>query len=155
MPGPQARQFFCCNKHLLPCKCKKMDYVALRSFDNYIEANIVLNMLQHQNINCHLKDEHIVTVDPLLSPALGGIKLMVHHSQVERAWDSLEKAEQNFLQSVPCPVCKAHALKIVSITKKHTCRLAALASMILNGRSVEVTKVYQCGKCGYDFKELP
>ena len=27
-----------------------MDYVPLRSFDNYIEANIVLNMLQHFNI---------------------------------------------------------------------------------------------------------
>ncbi len=132
-----------------------MDYIELRSFDNYIEANIVLNMLQHQNINCHLKDEHIITVDPLLSPALGGIKLMVHHSQVERAWDMLEKAEHNYLKTIPCPVCKAHALEIVSVTKKHTCKLAALASMILNGHSVEVTKMYRCTKCGYDFKELP
>lgn len=132
-----------------------MDYIALRTFDNYIEANIVLNMLQHDNINCHLKDEHIVTIDPLLSPAIGGMKLMVHHSHVERAWDLMEKAEQDYLKTIPCPVCKAHALKIVSITKKHKCKLAALASMLLNGRSVEIIKIYQCGQCGYDFKELP
>jgi hypothetical protein len=132
-----------------------MDYIELRSFDNYIEANIVLNMLQHQNINCHLKDEHIITMDPLLSPALGGMKLMVHHSHVERAWDMMEKAEGDYLKTIACPVCKAHALEIVSITKKHSCKLAALASMLLNGHSVEVTKIYRCTRCGYDFKELP
>jgi DNA-directed RNA polymerase subunit M/transcription elongation factor TFIIS len=94
-------------------------------------------------------------MDPLLSPALGGMKLMVHHSHVERAWDMMEKAEGDYLKTIACPVCKAHALEIVSITKKHSCKLAALASMLLNGHSVEVTKIYRCTRCGYDFKELP
>ena len=63
-----------------------MEFVQLRSFDNYIEANIVLNMLRHYNINCHLKDENIITIDPFLSPAIGGMKLMVHHAHVERLY---------------------------------------------------------------------
>jgi hypothetical protein len=132
-----------------------MDYVELRSFDNYIEANIVLNMLRHNNINCHLKDENIITIDPLLSPALGGMKLMVHHTHVERAWDLMDEAEQEYLKNIPCPVCHAHALKAVIVTKKHRCKLSALASMLLNGHSVEVNKIYRCASCGYDFKELP
>jgi ribosomal protein L37AE/L43A len=132
-----------------------MNFVELRSFDNYIEANIVLNMLQNANINCHLKDEYTVTIDPLLSPALGGMKLMVHTSQVERAWDMIETAEEQYLRTVACPVCKAHSLKIISVTRKHKCKLAALASMLLNGKSVEVSKIYQCSSCGYDFKALP
>jgi Putative prokaryotic signal transducing protein len=132
-----------------------MDFIELRSFDNYIEANIVLNMLRHQNINCHLKDENIITIDPLLSPALGGMKLMVHHAHVERAWDLIEDAEKEYLKNIPCPVCRAHALQAVSVTKTHRCRLSALASMLLNGHSVEVSKIYRCSKCGYDFKELP
>lgn len=132
-----------------------MEFIELRSFDNYIEANIVLNMLQHGNINCHLKDENIVTIDPFLSPAIGGMKLMVHHSQVERAWDMMDRAEQAYLKNIPCPVCHAHALQAVSITKEHKCKLAALASMLLNGHSVEVKKIYRCSACGYDFKDLP
>ena len=132
-----------------------MDYVELRSFDNYIEARIVLTMLQSGDINCHLKDEHIITVDPLLTPALGGIKLMVYHSQAERAWDLMEQAEHNYLKSSACPVCKAHKLKLVSFTRQHTCRLSAIISMLLNGNAMEVKKVYQCEDCGYDFKELP
>ena len=132
-----------------------MEYVEIRSFDNYIEANIVLQMLQHNNINCHLKDEHIITLDPLLSPAIGGMKLMVYHAHVERAWDLMERAEQQYLKDIPCPICKAHALKAVSITKKHTNKLSMLVSMLINGQSVEVTKMYKCTGCGYDFKDLP
>lgn len=131
-----------------------MDYIEIRSFDNYIEANIVLNMLRSSSINCHLKDENIITIDPLLSPAIGGMKLMVHHTDVEAAWDLMDKAEHEFLKSIPCPVCKSHSLIKVVITKKHNCKLAALASMLLNGHSVEVTQVYKCTNCGYDFKEL-
>jgi hypothetical protein len=132
-----------------------MDFVELRSFDNYIEANIVMNMLRHHNINCHLKDENIITIDPLLSPALGGMKLMVHHAHVERAWDLMDEAEQQYLKNIPCPVCHAQALKAVSVTKKHRSKLSALASMLLNGHSVEVMKIFKCMRCGCDFKELP
>jgi hypothetical protein len=132
-----------------------MEYVQLRSFDNYIEANIVLNMLRHENINCYLKDENIITLDPLLSPALGGMKLMVHHAHAERAWDLMDKAEKQYLKNIPCPVCKAHALKIISVTKEYKCKLSALINMLLKGQSVEVSKMYQCSACGYDFKELP
>lgn len=132
-----------------------MDFVELRSFDNYIEANIVLNMLRHYNITCHLKDENIITIDPFLSPALGGMKLMIHHAHVERAWNLIESAEQEYLKSIACPVCKHHTLKAVSITKEHKCKLGALASMLLNGHSVEIKKYYTCTNCHYDFKELP
>jgi Zn ribbon nucleic-acid-binding protein len=116
-----------------------MHFVPLRTFDNYIEANIVLGMLMAANINCHLKDENTVTIDPLLSPALGGIKLMVYYQQIERAWELLEEAEKQYLKNIACPICKTHNLKI----------------MLLSGKSVEIVKLYQCANCGYDFKELP
>jgi hypothetical protein len=132
-----------------------MDYIELRSFDNYIEANIIMNMLQSQSIVCHLKDEHIITIDPFLSPAIGGMKLMVHHSQLERAWELMDQAEAQYLRSRSCPICKSHQLSIETVHKKHRCRLAALVNMMLRGQSLEITKLYRCGQCGYDFKELP
>lgn len=68
-----------------------MNFVELRSFDNYIYAHISLTMLQDAGINCHLQDEYTVTLDPFLSPAIGGMKLMVYPSQVERATRLLEQ----------------------------------------------------------------
>ena len=70
-----------------------MDFIQIRSFDNYISAHIVMSMLQDDGINCHLKDEYTLTIDPFLSPALGGIKLMVADSQVERALELLAGTE--------------------------------------------------------------
>ena len=71
-----------------------MDYIQVRSYDNYIYAHIVLSMLQDAGINCYLKDEYTITIDPLLSPALGGIKVMVARTQVERALEILVETER-------------------------------------------------------------
>jgi hypothetical protein len=67
------------------------NFIEIRSYDNYISAHIVLAKLRDSDINCHLKDEYTLTIDPLLSPALGGIKLMVAESQVGRALELLEE----------------------------------------------------------------
>ncbi len=132
-----------------------MDYVAIRSFDNYIEANIVLSMLQDQSINCYLKDENIITIDPLLSPALGGMKLMVHNSHVARAMEILNDVEAQYLSTIPCPKCKEHQLEVVRTNKEHKTWLSALASRLLTGDSEGIKKSYRCKNCGYGFDRLP
>lgn len=66
-----------------------MRFVLLRSFDNYIDAHIALGRLKEEYINCHLQDEYSVTIDPFLSNAIGGIKLMVNEGQAERAIEIL------------------------------------------------------------------
>lgn len=75
-------------------KLCRMDFVQLRTFDNYISAHISMTMLQDAGINCHLQDEYVITLDPFLSPALGGMKLMVYPSQAERAVELLERADR-------------------------------------------------------------
>jgi Putative prokaryotic signal transducing protein len=72
-----------------------MHFINLRSFDNYIHANIQLGMLQNEGINCHLQDEYMITLDPFLAPAMGGMKLMVYESQVNRAIQLLDAVEKN------------------------------------------------------------
>ena len=69
-------------------------FVLLRSYDNYIPAHIAMGLLREEFINCHLQDEYSVTIDPFLSNAIGGIKLMVAESQLERAREILEKNEE-------------------------------------------------------------
>ena len=68
-------------------------FIEIRAYDNYIYAHIVLGKLRDAGINCHLKDEYTITIDPLLSPALGGIKIMVLQSEVDRALELLEETE--------------------------------------------------------------
>jgi len=68
-----------------------MDFVQLRSFDNYISAHISMTMLQDAGINCHLQDEYVVT---LVSPAVGSMKLMVYPTQAQRANELLDNVRK-------------------------------------------------------------
>ncbi len=76
------------------------DFISIAIFDNYVSAHIARGRLEDNGINCWLKDENTVTIDPILTYAIGGIKLMVATSQAERAVAILqtrgdENAESN------------------------------------------------------------
>ena len=66
-----------------------MGFVLLRSYDDYISANIVLGRLREEDINCYLQDEYSVTINPPLSNSIGGIKLMVADTQAKQAEEIL------------------------------------------------------------------
>jgi Putative prokaryotic signal transducing protein len=72
-----------------------MEFIQVRSFDNYVYAHIRMGMLQEAGINCHLQDEYTITVDPFLSPAIGGMKLMVYPTQAQRATQLLAETDRN------------------------------------------------------------
>jgi len=68
-----------------------MKFIVIRSYDNYIPAHIAMGQLKEEFINCYLQDEYTVTIDPLLSNAIGGIKLVVAETQVQRALEILDE----------------------------------------------------------------
>jgi len=70
-------------------------YESIRSYDNYVTATIILHRLQDEDINCYLENENMATLVPYLSNAIGGIQLMVHNAQVERARAILEQIEKS------------------------------------------------------------
>lgn len=72
-----------------------MKYILIKSFDNYIPAHIALGRLKEEYVNCYLQDEYSVTIDPFLSNAIGGIKLMVAETQLDRARQILEDFEEH------------------------------------------------------------
>ncbi len=75
-----------------------IQFIPLCSFDNYIPAHIALGKLESENIRCYLVDENTVTIDPFLTWAVGGIKLMVADVQAERALQVLSGDNKNMKQ---------------------------------------------------------
>jgi hypothetical protein len=60
-------------------------YIQVASYDNNVSAAMALGLLKQNKINCHLRDEYIINIDPLLNPAIGGIKLMVASTDADEA----------------------------------------------------------------------
>ena len=69
-----------------------MNFKQIASYDNFLLANMTLGLLTENEIKCQLKDEHIVTMDPLLNPAVGGIKLLVEEKDYDRALSIIKEA---------------------------------------------------------------
>lgn len=129
-----------------------MKYVIAAVFDNYINAHLARGLLEQQNINCWLKDEMTVTVDPILTNAIGGIKLMVTEVQLERTQQILQATKQEFNDRYPCPQCGSTHIEYISTPRKVSNWLGTFVSAVLGvGSATPIDKVYHCFDCGYEF----
>lgn len=132
-----------------------MTWKQIASYDNFIFANMTLGLLQENNINCYLKDENIITVDPLLSPAIGGIKLMVDENDYTDAQELIKQAEVTYLKEIPCPSCNNHSLVIEEKINKPDGFWDKLINQVAYGQSETYSKVYRCQNCNAILTELP
>lgn len=131
-----------------------MNMITLRSFDNYFYANITLTKLEDAGIECWLKDENTVTIDPLLSNAIGGIKLVVKESDAPEAIRLLQQFDEEYMSAVKCPKCGETAITLIN-KPGVTNFLTAIFTWFISSYAVATEQVYKCGKCGYESKTLP
>jgi hypothetical protein len=130
-------------------------HTKLSSFDNYFLANLSLGLLKDNDIDCYLQDEHIVTIDPLLNPAVGGIKLFVKNEEFNRAASIINEAENEYLKDKTCTVCKNKGLAIEHKIDKPTTAWGTIKNKILYGQSTLYSKKYRCLHCKSVFTEVP
>lgn len=131
-----------------------MSYTILNTYNNYIDANLHLMQLQEEGINCWLKDEHTVTIDPLLTNAIGGIKLMVHETQKERAEDLLRIIINKAKENRVCPYCGSHNVEYIVSNRKPSNWFSALFTYLLGGYPLAAEQSYHCFDCRKEFEEV-
>jgi DNA-directed RNA polymerase subunit RPC12/RpoP len=130
-----------------------MEFVLLHSFPNYIEAHIIMGRLEEEGISCWLKDENTVTINPVLTQAVGGIKLMVAKPQFERALELFQGFEQQRRSRFSCPHCGGSEIELVSSPRKPRNWLTALAGAFFGDFAVASDKVWRCFQCHSEFEE--
>lgn len=130
-------------------------FVPIRSFDNYIYANILLSRLKQEGFDCYLKDENTITIDPLLSPAIGGMKIMVPEEDAVRVVSVLDQFENDYVATVACPECGQPALQRLVTTTTPRNPVLALFYQLFLGSSKKEHKFYRCSNCGAKMDDLP
>lgn len=131
-----------------------MDSVTVKTFDSYFVAHIILGRLQSEGIECYLKDEATVTIDPILTNAIGGIKLVVKKENAATVKEILKKYDEEYLNAATCPQCGAHEFNYIAkpgVTNFFT----AIFTTLFGSYAVAPDYVYQCGQCGYETERLP
>jgi DNA-directed RNA polymerase subunit RPC12/RpoP len=132
-----------------------MSLVILQRFDNYFYANIACTMLQHSGVECYIRDENTILADPLLSNAIGGIKLEVRETQVAEAREIMKQAEAAYLDGLICPHCNSKGLAAEEKFNTPQTILGILKNKLLYGQSTLYSKKYRCKNCKSLINELP
>ncbi len=107
------------------------------------EALIIKGKLESENIRVFLADEYTVDTDPLVSNAIGGVKLQVNTAQVEKAKSIIKSIDASLLkEEVVCVKCKSTNFKMRLVFKNFILKLIPL-----NGQFE-----YRCLDCNTNFK---
>lgn len=89
----------------------KNKFYQLASFEYVADVQIVKGKLESEGIPVFLRDENTLNSDPLISNAIGGVKLQVYSKDKERAiavYNSIRTyALDNNGKPIVCPNCKA------------------------------------------------
>jgi predicted RNA-binding Zn-ribbon protein involved in translation (DUF1610 family) len=131
-----------------------MELVTVRTFSNSFSANLLLSKLRNGGIECYLKDEYTVTMDPLLTNAVGGIKLVVKKEDAAEVFELLMQFDKDFQSKAVCPKCGSHNIELVP--KRNAANMiTAILSWIFSAYAVSAENVYKCSNCGYESSTLP
>jgi predicted RNA-binding Zn-ribbon protein involved in translation (DUF1610 family) len=128
-----------------------MRFVTIWSFDNYVPAHIAMGRLEEEGIQGWLKDENTVTIDPILSNAIGGIKLMVAETDAKRSWELLKMLERSHKATTPCPKCGSINIELITTPRKVSNWITALFGFMFGDYALAAGQVYHCFDCAHEF----
>lgn len=131
--------------------------ITLATYTFIPDAYLVLNKLQENNIECSIADEHIIAVNPLLTSAVGGVKVKIFENDLEIASQILKEMnldsgqegkkldEKWALDFDPydtyCPQCESHQVFV-----HKTSFLESISAIFSKTR-------FYCADCGNSWEE--
>ncbi len=130
-----------------------MSFIAVHSFNNYIDAHIVLGRMQDEEVDCWLRNEATTTIMPIWTNAIGGIQLMVKKEQLQRANFVLQEIEAEKKHNRICPKCFSHNVEYINTMRKPVNWLSAVVTFFLGDLALMPEQCYHCFHCGAEFKE--
>ncbi|MCW8884986.1 MAG: DUF2007 domain-containing protein [Motiliproteus sp.] len=128
--------------------------VTIACFSLPIDAQIARAKLESEGIPAYVADEHTINMQWLYSDAMGGVRLQVPTSCVERARSLLQETNADELvsdidNSTPCcPFCGSQNLQAITEGK----RMAFGAFLLIGFPLWPFRHKQQCSNCGKTFR---
>lgn len=99
------------------------DYTILAVFEYSTEAQLVKSKLDSENIRTMLMDETTIDSDPLISQAIGGVKLLVFNQDLKKAseiYNDIRTYEtDNKGNTIHCPNCNSTRILVADVQRKN------------------------------------
>lgn len=99
------------------------NYTVLATFPYSTEAQITKSKLENEGVSVLLLDEKTVDSDPLISQAIGGVKLLVANADFEKALQIYNDIRPYEVDSegnaITCPSCHSNHILIAPLERKN------------------------------------
>lgn len=118
------------------------EFYTLGAFEYTADVQIIKGKLESEGIPVFLKDENTINTDPLISQAIGGVKLRVYSRDKDMALKIYNEIRSYALDKngnlVTCPNCKAQRSEVYYSRKSFIHKLFPFLEK----------KKYKCLNCG-------
>ena len=120
----------------------KEEFYILGAFEYVADVQVIKLKLESEGIPGFLRAENILNTDPLISSAIGGVKLSVYTRDKERALEIYNEirayAQDKQGRPITCPNCKAQRSEVYISRKTLLHKLFPFLE----------ERKYRCTKCG-------
>jgi rubredoxin len=100
----------------------EQEFFTIGAFEYVADVQIIRTKLESEGITVFLRDEYTLNTDPLISSAIGGVKLQVYSRDRDRALAIYNEvrsyAQDDKGKPVVCPNCKAQKSEVYYSRKK-------------------------------------
>jgi ribosomal protein L37AE/L43A len=134
--------------------------VTLISYHDPMLAEIVRGRLQANGIDCFIADDNTIWANPLLTQAVGGVKIKVFEKDIKKCREILSQTpevetddELSREAKLICPNCGSTNVRYGAATLRRTNWITAIISFLLMVYPFYARKAWHCFNCGKDFEK--
>ncbi|APY08632.1 hypothetical protein BWZ20_10100 [Winogradskyella sp. J14-2] len=127
-------------------------FVTIARYTYSSEAQIIKGRLEAEGIRVFLKDNITIDTDPLVSNAIGGIKLNVLAKDESKAKDILKTISSYALDdngnALICPDCHSQSISLYSTINSFKTFFYFIIGILFGTLPFSARYEYQCDNCG-------
>ena len=119
------------------------------------EAYLFKGKLESEGIEVFLQNENTINTDPLLSNALGGVKLFVNSEDVLQSRQILDAIPEYSLDDkgelLSCPNCGSQKINMTTTIKDIKSFLAFIYGLLTLSMPLFSKQKHKCESCNFEF----
>lgn len=138
---------------------KNETFTTVAVFQYSSEAQIIKGRLESDGIEVFLTDNLTIDTDPLVSRAIGGVKLKVLSYQAAEAKQILNSIKRYSMDddgsSIHCPNCKSMHIELFSTIKDFKSLFLFIFGFLFSSLPFYTKHKYRCEMCDTEFDLKP
>ncbi|WP_299272740.1 DUF2007 domain-containing protein [uncultured Psychroserpens sp.] len=132
-------------------------FKTIARFQHTTEAQIIKGRLEAEGIKVFLQDHLTIDTDPLVSNAIGGVKLKVLSEDAMKAQHILSTIKRYSLDdegnTIHCPNCNSEKIELFSTITDFKSFFSFLVGFLFGTLPFHTRYKYKCETCSTEFKQ--